>query len=48
MKRNKHFEPIRLELNRDAGPILTLVTLGLFIMTAAVLLHLFIGLGLEP
>lgn len=39
-----HFEPVRLEWNRDAGAILTLVTLGAFIMTAAVLVKLFVGL----
>ena len=43
MKRpNKHFEPIRLELNREASALIVLTTLGCFIVTAAVLLHLFI------
>lgn len=40
--RPRHFEPIRLEINRDASAVLVLTTLGLFIVTAAVLLHLFI------
>lgn len=40
--RTRHFEPVRLEINREASSILVLTTLGLFIVTAAVLLHLFV------
>jgi hypothetical protein len=38
-------QPVRLELNRDAGAILTAITIGCFIMAAAVLLHLFVDLN---
>lgn len=38
-------KPVRLELNRDAGALLTAITIGCFIMAAAVLLHLFIDLN---
>jgi hypothetical protein len=44
----KHFETIRLELNKDASAIVVLTTLGLFIGTAAILLKLFCQLGMAP
>lgn len=40
----KHFEPIRLELNKDASSVLVLVAIGCFIMSAALVLHLFIDI----
>lgn len=36
---------IKLELNRDASAVLVAVTIGCFIMAAAVLLHLFVDLN---
>lgn len=40
----KHDEAIKVEWNREASATLTLVTLGLFIGTAVILLRLFVDL----
>ena len=39
----KH-KPVEIEWNREASSLLVLVTLGLFVMTAALLINLFLML----